>query len=839
MLIRSSCALLLLFSLCCPLTSRAEDSIVELRKAIEEAATFEFGKNDSAVKKIESIAVASLADKNQREAVEDELAKALEMKMTRDAKDVICRQLRTVATKRSVPVLEEVLHDPALSHLARYALGRIEDVSARQALHRALAKTSGAVQAGIAHTLGRTRYREAASDLVKLLESSSADVSSAAATALGYLGGAEAVAALESARAKAAKTLGVDIDNALLACAELYVQAGDGASAAKIYSRFTSDDAPEHLRFAGLRGLVSVGHAEAGKEIVRAFQSKDPRQRALAIRILPHAKGDVVVEVSKLLHSFPESEQASVLRALGQTGERNASGAIIRMISSKSDEVRAAAIDAIFRVAGQDALRPVLGIAADRPTEEWKVFVDRLVALDSPWADEALAEAFTRTRGSGRYIVLGVLCERKSPAGFEAVYEFATAGQLGFRLEKPVITSLGQIAMTPEQVERLLEPMRAAKDPNTRSYWVTAARTAIDRLPPSEARERILHRFYESGRAEFVRLLRTQPSAESFELVRSALDSRDPKLSPAARETLIAWPNADAAPKLLSLFKRSKDAASRAALLDGIIRIASSSDASASFFGSALDACRSPGDRRLIIDAIAQHGGQGALDVAQSLLSDEDAAIRGKAANALVNIADRIRGTNGGRAKEVLRLVVAKSDDEGAKNRAGGILGQLEQYEGYILKWRCAGVFQQKGKDGAALFDIAFDPEKPDAKTKWKPMRRGIGAWNIDLQVPLGNIDNAATYMRTNIWSPKKQEAQLEIGADDAVKVWFNGKYLFGKFQIRGLAPRQDIVPVELEEGWNELKLKVVDQGGEWSFCCRVRQPSGAALEGLKFEAKK
>ena len=52
------------------------------------------------------------------------------------------------------------------------------------------------------------------------------------------------------------------------------------------------------------------------------------------------------------------------------------------------------------------------------------------------------------------------------------------------------------------------------------------------------------------------------------------------------------------------------------------------------------------------------------------------------------------------------------------------------------------------------------------------------------------------------------------------------------------MSPRQDLVKAKLREGWNELLLKVVDNSGGWSFCCRVRKPDGSALEGLKVEAK-
>ena len=54
----------------------------------------------------------------------------------------------------------------------------------------------------------------------------------------------------------------------------------------------------------------------------------------------------------------------------------------------------------------------------------------------------------------------------------------------------------------------------------------------------------------------------------------------------------------------------------------------------------------------------------------------------------------------------------------------------------------------------------------------------------------------------------------------------------------RGCGRAQDKVTTTLEEGWNEVLLKVVDYGGAWAACLRVRAPDGGPLPGLKIDAK-
>ncbi len=163
----------------------------------------------------------------------------------------------------------------------------------------------------------------------------------------------------------------------------------------------------------------------------------------------------------------------------------------------------------------------------------------------------------------------------------------------------------------------------------------------------------------------------------------------------------------------------------------------------------------------------------------------------------------------------------------------------MDKYEGHILEWMGAGPFTEKGKDGAAIYEMVFDPEKPDAQNvKWQKVTKGIGSWSINLEMMFGGLDHCAAYLRTRVWSPEDQDAQLEMGSDDAVKAWLNGKLAFSQWTQNSPAPRQHLAAVHLNKGWNELLLKVVDFAGGWEVGCRLRAKDGTALEGLKFSTE-
>jgi hypothetical protein len=91
--------------------------------------------------------------------------------------------------------------------------------------------------------------------------------------------------------------------------------------------------------------------------------------------------------------------------------------------------------------------------------------------------------------------------------------------------------------------------------------------------------------------------------------------------------------------------------------------------------------------------------------------------------------------------------------------------------------------------------------------------------------------------MKTRVWSPTDQDVRLELGSDDAIKVWLNGKVIHANNANRGMSPREDLVNTRLNKGWNDLLLKVTDNSGGWTFCCRIRKSDGSTLDGLKIEA--
>jgi hypothetical protein len=133
--------------------------------------------------------------------------------------------------------------------------------------------------------------------------------------------------------------------------------------------------------------------------------------------------------------------------------------------------------------------------------------------------------------------------------------------------------------------------------------------------------------------------------------------------------------------------------------------------------------------------------------------------------------------------------------------------------------WSALGPFPAASFDAA--YDTAFDPEKQvdlaksalDGKLTWtkKP------EWT-DGKVHELSDTNAATYLYRSIKTERAKKLTLSFGSDDAIKVWLNGKPVLANKATRAAAPDQEKALVELQEGENQLLVKIINGGGIGGF---------------------
>jgi CubicO group peptidase (beta-lactamase class C family) len=161
----------------------------------------------------------------------------------------------------------------------------------------------------------------------------------------------------------------------------------------------------------------------------------------------------------------------------------------------------------------------------------------------------------------------------------------------------------------------------------------------------------------------------------------------------------------------------------------------------------------------------------------------------------------------------------------------------------YLQHWLVAGPFQYNvGTEPATEVQVRtrFEAEKTairlDKNKSFEPAMEGTVTrpWVIadavndvvNLDQLFGNKDYVAAYAMCEIVADAAQPALFTFGSDDAIRVWLNGTLVHDNWALRGHTKDDDVVPVQLIKGSNQLLVKVQDMQYGWEFSARILGPA-------------
>ena len=236
----------------------AQTDSAAVDKALETLKTYDWGADREALEPIDRAIIATQGNPAARKALEKSLVDAIASGISRSAQDYVCRKLRVVGTTQSVEALAALLPAEETSHIARYALERIPDEKAAEAMRGALPKVSSKLKPGIIGSLGVRRDKKSITAISKLLGDSDIQVAKAAAQSLGLIGTSAAAKELSKFAKKASANMKMPVADACLVCAEQLLADGKKSEAVALYKDFGGDDQPSHIRAAAMKGILTA-----------------------------------------------------------------------------------------------------------------------------------------------------------------------------------------------------------------------------------------------------------------------------------------------------------------------------------------------------------------------------------------------------------------------------------------------------------------------------------------------------------------------------------------------------------------------------------------------------
>jgi len=776
-------------------------------------------------------------------------------------KDAACARLKRLGTAQAVPALAALLADEQLSHSARYALESMPAPEAERALVEALDKTAGLTKVGIINSLGFRGEPQAVPPLVPLLNVADPAVASAAATALGQIGGAEALQALEAAARNSAgqaqiREAAVD---ALLRCAHGLLRAGDPAKALPVFQRLWNTEKKDHFRLAAYRGLLLASGERALPLMLEALADRPGPRRTAALQLVRDLDAPGATEAfAQLLPKLAPPSQVALLEGLSQRQDPAAVPAITPLARHASPEVRLSAINALGILGDASSVAP-LAEAAVPPggttSTEQEAARQSLIRLQRGNPAAALLAQLASARPAVQAELARALGERGETAALPKLLELARQGSDSAR--QAALRALALLADQP-QLDSLVALVLEANTDAPRAQAAEALRSACQRLQSKRGRldaAPLVNGLAAGSAAARIALLPACSALADPQVraaLRAALDDADPQVRAAALRALCDTLDAELLPDLVKAASQTPEETLRSLAIAACVRLTTQEETIKLPDSQRLEALKTilaasltPDQKRRVLAGLGEIPDPQALALAEPLLAE--AAVQNEAGRAIIKIAPAL--PDAATAAAALKKVLAATRDAATRQAAEAALKELEARADFITAWQVAGPYRQAGKNYAALFDIAFPPEAaaaepgagapPTEPVNWQNLPPGADpkrAWSMDLLKALGG-EQCVAYARTWIFSEQEQPARLELGSDDGVKVWLNHKLVHANNTARPLQPGSDQLNVTLKPGWNPLLLKITQNNLAWEFCARLLKPDGSRLAGLQFDA--
>ena len=647
-------------------TAPAAEMSVE--QAMKDLPKYEFGQSRAHLTLIQH--ALREADQAKRAKMCDDLAQVLASGATESAKRWVCRQLSIFGTKAQVPALAPLLLDEKLSDMGRYALQRIDDPSALEAMRGALSKANAGQKIGLINSLGECGDEKALDSIIQALTSGDEPVAISAARALAKIGGAKAVDALGKARAKAEGTLLQVVHDAWLRGADGLLAEGKKDAAAAIYHEMYKPNLPKHVRLAALRGIVAAGGEKTMPLLTEILTGTDAHMQASALRFLREVAGpETTKSLTGLLPKLPAETQALLLQDFAIRGDPSTLPAVKTAAASQDEVVKKAAIAAMGELGDASCLPILTSLAADSP-----VAGEARNALDSLPADDvnpAMIKMAKETEPKVRKEVVRSLGARGAKKAVPALLDAARDADTAVRHE--AIRALEQLADVP-QVPELVGLVVKPHEDGDRGVAQHALATVCGRLENKDAAAAAVLGPLNTAPADAkAALLQTLPRVgtdKALAAVRKYVGADDKNVCDKAIRALAEWPAPAAAEDLMKIATSSDNTTHQVLALRGYIRLAGSeglkTEQRLEMYQKAMDAAKRDDEKRQALGGLGDVKAVEALKMVMPALDQKP--LQNEACAAAVKIATNL----GGHGKETIREAMKKVLEVSKNNRLRG-----------------------------------------------------------------------------------------------------------------------------------------------------------------------
>lgn len=595
-------------------------------------------------------------------------------------KALACKQLAVYGTAEAVPALAPLLHDEQLAAWARTALEAIPGPAADQALRDAAGQLQGRLLVGVINSLGVRRDAQAVRMLISRLRGDDEAVASAAALALGRIGGDAPARILQRTLTDSRASVRSTAAQGCILCGEQFFAQKEYAKAARFYDAVRQAELPAIRIAEATRGAILARFHDGIPLLIETLRSPDQALWAIGLSTARELPGQVVTEeLAVELRQTPTARQVPLLLAIADRHDEAAADVLLTQARDGEKHLRLAALAALGRLGSARATPVLLQAVGESDPELAQTAITTLAGLPADEVDPLVATRLRAASGNARLPLIRLAGQRRIAAATSDFIE--AAGDADAAMRAAGLKALGDTAGVGE-LNALTDLLGRAKSEAEIQAVQEALETACARIPDKAAcAAQLLPRLNASSTAVQCALLRVfvgVGTPATLESVQRSVAAEDPQVRDAAVRALTDWPDAAALPALLDVWRKTTDDSHRFLALRGGVRLLETSSqspaAKVKTFGELLAGSPRPNDRKLILSGIANVADPGALSLVTPLLAES--AIRAEAELAALKIAESVVKTSPAPARSLAEKLQAESGNPAVRERAAKLLNE-------------------------------------------------------------------------------------------------------------------------------------------------------------------
>jgi len=614
---------------------------------------------------------------------EQKLISVLQSNAPKAEKAITCKHLSVYGTEASVPVLAPLLGDKELASWARIALEVIPGPAVDSALRDAVDRLDGELLIGAINSVAYRRDVRAIDALTARLKGADPAVASAAAVALGCIGGDRAAQILGQALVAAPAGVRSAVAQGCVRCAEKYLAAGKSDEAKKLYDAVCVAEVPKQRILEGTRGAILARGSAGVSFLIAQLESSDKGRVGIGLRTARELPGQDVTEALAVeMYKLSPDLQPMLLLALADRSDEAVLPAVLKAAQSEQGKLRITAVGVLARLGNVSSVPVLLKAAAESDAVLAQTAKTTLTKLPGKDVDTDLLARLPQATGKTRQVLIELAGQRQIAGSLPAIMSSVEDSDAGIRTA--AVQAIG-ILGGDQQVADLVALARKTQDSKERAeiekaLLAVAGRSGAACVPNLAP---LMQSQDGSLRMVGMHAMAIVGGPEALASVKAALDDKDEAVQDEAVRTLSTWPinwpeDAAAADILLTLAKSDRKMAHQVLGFRGYLQYlrenkALDVDQKMAKINEVLSLANRPEEKRVVVSVLGGTPASGSLELLMVLA--EDPAVVEEACSAIMGLTGRnVRGVSRELRQKALQVVVEKSRNDRVRKRAEEML---------------------------------------------------------------------------------------------------------------------------------------------------------------------